>query len=151
MANFGARIRFTAVVCSLWLVAACAHNQRMDNYANQLSMAAGNGPVTTSLGLFYYLGLASLLIDGVLLLMAYNPLRAHSKKGWNLLFLAALVNLVYGIIFAFDNNYGNMGNLVSALIGSAIAFYFLFQVRDYYTGAKSADSKSSAPSPKPKA
>jgi hypothetical protein len=77
-----------------------------------------------SLGFFYYFGLAVLAIDAVILLVAYSPLKARSKKGWDLLFLGALINLVYG----FDK-------LLGSLVGSAIAFYFLFQVRDYYTGA----------------
>jgi Na+/H+-translocating membrane pyrophosphatase len=106
------------------------------DYTNQLSIASGYGPVTPQLGFFYYLGLASLLVDAIILLAAFSPLKTTSKKGWDLLFLGAIVNLIYGVIILFDGQYGGFGNFISAVIGSAIAFYFLYQVRDYYSGTK---------------
>jgi hypothetical protein len=98
-----------------------------------------------NLGLFYYLGLGSLVIDAVLLLLAVAPLNAHKKSGWDLLFLGALLNLVYGVVIVFDSYYGGFGNLLGSLFGSAIAFYFLFQVRDYYTGIKTVTTGSTTP------
>lgn len=129
-------------VWSLWNLGHTANE--LVNYANQLSIAAGNGPVTPELGLFYYLGLAVLVIDAVILLLAVAPLSAHQKKGWDLLFLGAELNLVYGLVILFDSYYGGMSSLFSTLIGSAIGFYLLFQVRDYYTGAKSVEAKASS-------
>ncbi len=108
------------------------------DYANQLSIAAGTGTIVSSLGFFYYLGLGVLVIDAVILLLAVSPLNARRKNGWDLLFLGATLNLVYGLVILFDSYYGGFGNLVSSLIGSAIAYYFLFQVRDSYTGTRSA-------------
>jgi hypothetical protein len=101
------------------------------NYANELSAVTGQ-PTTYSLGIFYWLGLAMLALDGLLLLCAFAPLRAGKKSGWNLLFLSAIINLVYGIVIVFDGYYGAWSNLFGSLIGSAIAFYFLYQVRDHY-------------------
>lgn len=108
------------------------------DYANQLSIASGSGPVTPTLGFFYYLGLAVLVVDAVILLLAVAPLNSHKKKGWDLLLLGAALNLVYGLVIMFDSYYGGFGSLLSTLVGSAIGFYLLFQVRDYYTGTKSA-------------
>ena len=121
------------------------------DYANQLSIAAGSGPVTPTLGFFYYLGLAVLVVDAVILLLAVAPLSAHKKKGWDFLLLGAALNLVYGIVILFDSYYGGFGSLVGTLIGSAIGFYLLFQVRDYYTGAKSASTTTSSPTTTPRA
>jgi hypothetical protein len=107
--------------------------------------AAAGIAAPNNLGLFYYLGLGSLAIDAVLLLLAVAPLNAHKKSGWDLLFLGALLNLAYGVVIVFDSYYGGFGNLLGALIGSAIAFYFLFQVRDYYTGTKTVATGSTTP------
>jgi hypothetical protein len=117
------------------------------DYANQLSIAAGNGAVTPTLGFFYYLGLAVLALDAVILLLAVSPLNGHKKSGWNFLFLGATLNLVYGLVILFDSAYGGFGNLLSSLFGSAVAFYLLYQVRDYYTGAKSVTSSAKPASP----
>lgn len=78
-----------------------------------------------------YLGLVVLLVDGVILLLAFSPLKARQSRGWDLLFLGALLNLVYGIIAVFINGRG-VGSLIFSLIGSAIGFYLLFQVREKY-------------------
>lgn len=123
------------------------------NYANQLSIATGGSYVTPELGVFYYLGLAVVAVDAVILLMAVAPLGAHKKKGWDLLFLGAELNLLYGLVILFDSYYGGFGSLLSTLLGSAIGFYLLFQVRDYYTGAKSvadAPKKSATGTPEQK-
>lgn len=135
-------------VWTLWNLGHTA-NGLMD-YANQLSIAAGNGLVAQpELGVFYYLGLAVVIVDAAILLMAVMPLYNHQKKGWDLLFLGTELNLLYGLVILFDSYYGGFDSLLSTLIGSAIGFYLLFQVRDYYTGAKSvADNpkKSATPS-----
>lgn len=110
------------------------------DYANQLSIATGGGVVNSSLGFTYYLALGAIAVDGVLLLLAFAPLRANKKSGWDLLFLGGLLNLVYGIVMAFDNAYGGASSLIGSLIGSFIGFYLLYQVRDFYTGGKSSTS-----------
>lgn len=110
------------------------------DYANELSAVAGQ-PVTYSLGIFYWIGIATLALDGVLLLCAVAPLMSAKKSGWNLLFLSAILNLVYGIIIVFDGYYGNFSNLIGSLIGSAIVFYFLYQVRDHYLGKSTVVKK----------
>jgi hypothetical protein len=84
-----------------------------------------------SLGLFYYLGIAVLALDALILLVAYAPLKARSKKGWDLLFLGSILNLLYGVVIMLDSAYGGFDRLLGSLLGSAITFYLLFQVRDY--------------------
>ena len=105
-------------------------------YTNTLSHIYGTGVVVNNLGVFYWISLIVLAVDAVILLLAYPGLKARSISGWNMLFLAAIVNVVYGIVSAFDSGYGNFGNLIFSLIGAAIAFYFLFQIRSYYVGKK---------------
>jgi len=124
----------------LWNVGHLANN--LINYANQLSNLSGTGVVVNNLGFFYWVSLIVLVVDAVILLLAYPGLKARSLRGWNMLFLGAVVNVVYGIFTTFGSGYGNVGNLILALIGSAIGFYFLFQVRSYYTRDTKPATKS---------
>lgn len=80
---------------------------------------------------FIYLGVVVLLVDGVILLMAFPQLQKRNRKGWDLLFLGALLNVGYAIVEIFIHDRG-MSSFIFNLIGSAIGFYLLFQVRDKY-------------------
>lgn len=86
-----------------------------------------------------YTALAVLVAQAVVLLMSYAPLKARQRKGWDLLFIVALIQVVYAVISTFIDGRG-VGSLVMGLIGAAIGFYFLFQIREFY-GAKSVGSK----------
>ncbi|MCA9325540.1 hypothetical protein KDA23_05780 [Candidatus Saccharibacteria bacterium] len=115
------------------------------DYANRISALYGNGAVVGSrLSLGIWLSMAVVVVQGVLMLMAFPKLRERSKKGWDLLFYSTLVGIVYGVIVMFTN-YGNPGSLVGALIGAAISFYLLFQIRGHYMG-----KAASKPTDKPK-
>lgn len=121
------------------------------NYLNQVSRLYGNGTTVQNLGFFYWLALVVLIINGVILLIAYPGLKARKKTGWDMLFLAGIVNVIYGLSLAFDSNYGGIGQFIGAIIGSAIAFYLLFQVRSYYKGAGASQSTHAEPTATPKA
>ena len=112
------------------------------NYSNAISHAYGSGVVVNHLGIFYWLGLIMLVVDGIVFLLAYPGLKARSEAGWNLIFLSALLNLIYGLFTAFDSSYGGIGKFIMTIIGSAIGFYFIYQVRSYYL--KKAPSKKKA-------
>lgn len=115
--------------------------------ANSLSRAYGTGYVTNHLGFFYYVALGVVIVDMALLLLAVPGLRAMKKTGWSLLYYSLLLNVAYGLVRAFADVGGGIGPLVSALIGSAIGAYFLFQIRDYFlsrpTSHTSTHSKTS--------
>jgi len=103
------------------------------NYTNSLSEAFGGTKVVSSRwSVGIWISLVVLAVEAVLFIAAFPGLRDRKKAGWNLLFYAVLLNLVYGVVVMFTN-YGGGGNLFGALIGSAIGFYFLFQVRDAYS------------------
>jgi len=103
------------------------------NIVNSLTPYGAN--LVVHLNIFYWLSLIVVAAEGVILLLAYPGLKKHAKAGWDWLFYAAILNLVYGVFSAF-NNYGGAGSLVIQVIVSAIILYFLFQIRDQYTGAK---------------
>jgi hypothetical protein len=127
---------------ALWQLGHALNN--FVNYTNTLSQVYGTGQVVNQLDTFYWVSLIVLVLDAVLILAAFPGLKARSKaKGWNLLFYATLVNLAYGVVRLFTSIGSGPGSLVGSVIGAAIAFFFLFQVRDYYNGhkAKTEDKK----------
>lgn len=107
-------------------------NQWVD-WANTLSAAYG-GERVTHLGLMWYVSLIVLLVQAVLMLLAFPGLRDRKKVGWNLVFYSSLVSIVVGVVQLFVSGYG-FGNLIGTLIGAAIGMFILFQVRSYYKKA----------------
>lgn len=112
--------------------------ERVNDATNSLSLyytghAAG---LSSTDKLVIYLALLMLLVDGVLLLMAYPELKKRSRRGWDLLFLGSLLNLAYALVSLFIRDRG-VGSFLFSLLGSAVGFYLLFQVKDKY-GSKKA-------------
>jgi hypothetical protein len=107
------------------------------DFANRLSAAYGGSQVVSSRwSLMLWIGVIVLVVEAVIYLLAFPGLRDRKKAGWNYLFYGELLNVAYGIVVMFTS-YGGVGNLIGSIIGTAIGFYFLFQIRDHYTGAKS--------------
>ncbi len=125
-------------VLQLWSAYSLWHWGRDVNKAIAVfnSYFSSSSTVVHHLNVIYWVSLVVLAVVGILLLMAYSGLKARAKSGWNLLFYGALLNGVYGVFSAF-NDYGGVGSLVVQLIVSAVVLYFLFQIRDQYSGAKS--------------
>ena len=115
---------------SLWHVGHLVNS--LVTYTNALSRIYGTGVTVNNLGFFYWVSLIFLVVDAIILFMAYPGLKARRLAGWNMLFLGAVVNVLYGVLTAFDSNYGGVGQLILTLIASAVGFYLLFQVRSYY-------------------
>lgn len=115
---------------SLWRWANTAN--ALVDYANSLSAVYGGEAIATErLTTVIWLGLAMLVIQGLLMLAAFAPTKDRKKAGWNLMFYAALLSLAYGIVTLFgDYSYG--GGIVGSLVGFAIGMYLLFQIRDRY-------------------
>lgn len=81
-------------------------------------------------------GVSTLAIDAIITIMAFKPLTEKLKKGWNLMFLAVTINLVYSVVQIFTYSRG-IGQFGMGLIGSAISYYLLFQIKEFYHDAKS--------------
>lgn len=107
----------------------------LSEWANRFSEALG-GPAVANRGVTFWVGLGVvvLVIDAIILLLAFPRLQKKQKSGWDLLFLGGLLNLVYGIVSLFIDGRGGLGGLFWALLSSAIGFYLLFQVREYFGG-----------------
>lgn len=78
-----------------------------------------------------YFGILFLLVSGVLLILAYTKLVKKQAQGWNLMFLASLVGVVYSIVNLAIPERG-FGGFITSLIGTAVGIYLLFQMRDVY-------------------
>ncbi|MNL75234.1 hypothetical protein D3C87_2010030 [compost metagenome] len=56
-------------------------------------------------------------------LMAFSPLKARKRAGWNLLYYALLVGLISNLIQL---------SILGFIIGGIIGFWVLFQIREKY-------------------
>lgn len=63
------------------------------------------------------------IIASVLMIMGFPGLRAHTMKGWMLLFWSEVVSVLSQVL--------NL-QLVGAVIGALIGFYLLYQIKSYY-------------------
>ncbi|MCE6991537.1 hypothetical protein [Dyadobacter sp. CY323] len=85
--------------------------------------AMGMGAVSIGMGFNFYVGVVLIVITLIMYLMAFTPLRARKRSGWNLLYYASLINVVTQLIQL---------NIIGALIGALIGFWVLFQIRGKY-------------------
>ena len=86
-------------------------------------------------------GLVFLLFTGAsvaVMSMAISPLKALKKKGWDLLFIALLINAASIVCSAFlSMNFGVfITNIFSGAIGIAVGAYFLFEIRSHFVSIK---------------
>lgn len=119
---------------SLWRAGERA--DELVDFANSISIYASD-PVE-SLGFFFYFSLALLVVGALILLAAFQGLKEFKKRGWDLLFYGLLLNVAAGAVMIFAEYGGGVGDFIMSLIVSGVGAYFLFQVRDYFTGTKHA-------------
>lgn len=129
-------------VSTAWTLWRWAHvSNDLINYANNMNSMYGDTPVipTSRMNISVWFAIVILLFEAFLYLSAYQPTKDRKKAGWNLLFYAALVNFVYGIIGVFTN-YDGFSSLIGIIIGTSIGLYLLFQVREEYLPRPQADA-----------
>lgn len=72
----------------------------------------------------FYVSIIGGAIAAVLYIMAFTPLRAQKKRGWDLMYYAFLLNMAINLI-----TFSIFALIISFLIGG----WILFQVRPKYT------------------
>ena len=97
-------------------------------------LAGYGGPIGAALGglaiVIVTISLAFAIVDMIISAMAISPLKAMQKKGWSLLFLVALINILSLLVsFLFQLN---LFSLIWGFIFAGVGGYFLFEVRDYF-------------------
>lgn len=123
-------------VLSAWALWNAAHTvSRLVDWANELNKAYGTGETvsTSDMTLWVWLALGFTLVNVALYFMAYNPLKAHQKKGWDYLFYASLLNVAYSVVMLFVHGRG-VSSFIGGLIGTTIGWWILFQIRPAYLG-----------------
>ncbi len=92
--------------------------------------AYGIAPVVA--GPMYYLSLIVLAAQLVIMFMAIPKLLKRARQGWLLMFYSSTISLVYTVCNTFSYGYFGFGTLLGGLIGAAIGYYLIFQIREYY-------------------
>lgn len=77
---------------------------------------------------------AFMIVELIVIGMAINPLHNMQKKGWMFVFIAALVQAV-SYVASFLCNF-NLSSLVWNFLILAVGVYFLFEIRDHFSGKK---------------
>ncbi|MDB5176976.1 MAG: hypothetical protein JWN75_644 [Candidatus Saccharibacteria bacterium] len=93
-------------------------------------------------GFFWFTVLVALLSAvavTILEAMAIIPLKSKFKKGWTLLFIAALVSLASSVLTNLITM--SIFGIVSAVLWAAVHGYFLFEIRSYFGASVKADRK----------
>lgn len=79
------------------------------------------------------------VVEIVLLAMAVGPLKNGLKRGWNYLFAVFLLSVLSALIsFLLNLSAGGLVALFWNVVVLAIWGYFIFEVRQYFVGAKAA-------------
>lgn len=87
------------------------------------SAALGVGVAAYGGGFSFYIGIALAAITMILYVMAFSPLRARKRAGWNLIYYALLLGLVGSLIQL---------NIIGLIISAVVGFWILFQVREKF-------------------
>lgn len=74
------------------------------------------------------LSLITMGLAAVLDLLAFKPLSAHKKQGWNLLFYGVTLSAISSILTLF---FGYGGGF-AWIIGIVIGYWLLFEIRGHY-------------------
>lgn len=83
-------------------------------------------------GLLYWLALAALVVQIVVMFLSVPMLLKRQRNGWLLLFYADLVSFAYSVLNSFSSPYALSG-LIGAAVSVVVGMYVLFQIRSYYT------------------
>ena len=108
-------------------------------FSGAVLIGAGGAVGATIGGILWIAALVSvvfLLIQLVIMAMAISPLKNMQKRGWTLLFVVMLLNIVadaVGFLFKL-----NVFDLVWSLLMAAVSAYFLFEIRGSFVTVSAA-------------
>lgn len=85
--------------------------------------AIGIGMASYGGGFSFYVGIVLATVMMIMYLMAFSPLRARKRAGWNLMYYALLLSLVSNLL---------QMAILAVIIGGVLGFWVLFQIRDKY-------------------
>lgn len=86
-------------------------------------LGIGMGVVSFGTGFRFYVGILIAILMVVLYLLAFSPLKARKKSGWNLIYYALLISLLSNLVQL---------NIFGFIVGGLLGFWILFQIREKY-------------------
>jgi len=126
----------------LWHWAHATDNM-ISGVCNAYSVSGCGNIAPSRFSAWLWLGVIFVATEGILYLLAYPGLRNRRKEGWDYLYYGALLNVAYALVSLFTG-YNKLGRFLGGLIGSALGFYLLFQIRSMYVIRR----RAAAPLPK---
>ena len=79
----------------------------------------------------FFLGSVIGIVMTIVAAAAITPLKNRRRRGWQLLFIVSLIDVVTGVLsFLF---FFRLDSLIQGALELAIGLYFLFEVRSYFT------------------
>lgn len=88
------------------------------------------------------IGLVFTVIQGILLAIAVQPLKAKQKKGWVILFASWLVGTLSVVLGAVMSGsiFGFISGILFGAIGIAISGYFLYEIHGQFAHVKTVSA-----------
>jgi len=80
----------------------------------------------------HYIAIVVLVVQIVIMLVAVSPLLKRQRKGWQLLFYASTISVAYSLFDSLGSGGFAILGLIWGLIGAAISYYVIFQIRAHY-------------------
>jgi len=80
----------------------------------------------------FYVAILVLIVQVVLMFMAVSPLLKRRRLGWQLVFYASTISVLYSVFNSFSYGYFSFFGLLWGLIGATVSYYVIFQIRSYY-------------------
>lgn len=101
----------------------------------------GYSPLVSSFAwLSILLSLVNLILIIVIEAMAISPLKAKKHRGWQLVFIASLISLIFSV--ASNLVTMQLSSLVVGLVAYALGLYVLFQLRPHFLPHTAHDKKA---------
>lgn len=76
------------------------------------------------------------IVNSILLLHAFTPLKNRELKGWVFLFWSEVLGIIESILNVFHG-----GSAVGTIIGALIILYALFEIKPFYNGVATVVEK----------
>lgn len=67
-----------------------------------------------------------LLVQGVIMIVAFPSLKKRGQRGWNLLFWSLILSVVSSVLSL------SVFGIIQSVVGALIGYYFLYQMKSYY-------------------
>jgi hypothetical protein len=125
-------------IVQLWGAWVLWHAGHFVERASKIYSNEAPGVKEIHLGLFYWVSLICISLVAILMLLSSPKLKKMQKSGWNLLFYAMLLNAAFAVLRLLSGVDGIIGGFLSAVIGSVLGGYLLFQARDQFGGKRPA-------------